>query len=233
MARGIRKVEDTGMSDTIYTKMAKILAEFPTVSKDRVNPSQKYSYRGVDDALSALHPLLAKHGVFMQMVSMDAVFSPAGETSSGKQQVRCVLRGRVAFVHGESKTSLESEMVGEGIDMGDKATMKAQANALKYLIWYTFAVPTEEPVDSEAHEDAPAQRPKLAPVTNTIDKGQKLSLALILSLIEGADTLDKLEKVKDSAREFVLVMRNGSPEEQQEAIRVTNAIRAKQESLSK
>lgn len=136
----------------IFPAMAAILAEFPSVGKDQKNPSQGYSYRGVDDALEAANRGFAKHKVFIQVLAPTVEFSDAGETKAGKSQVRCVYNAAVRFTH-EDGSYVESSMVGEGIDTSDKALMKAQANAMKYLIWYTFVVPTREKLDSEAYED--------------------------------------------------------------------------------
>lgn len=138
----------------ISRKMAAILAEFPVVQKGRrvSGTGASYSYRGIDDALSALHPLLAKHKVFMQpcftSVSVDAC-----TTSSGKPAFRAVVKGNLLFTCGDTGEYVSVDMVGEGMDNADKATMKAQANSLKYCLWYTFCVPTEERKDSESFEE--------------------------------------------------------------------------------
>lgn len=136
----------------IFAAMAAILADFPAVGKENKNPSQGYNYRGVDDALEAAHPLFAKHGVFLAIADTKAEFMDAGETKAGKAQVRCVYTANVKFTHVDG-SSVEAGMVGEAIDTGDKALMKAQANAMKYLLWYTFVVPTRETLDSEAYSD--------------------------------------------------------------------------------
>lgn len=146
----------------IHAKLAAILAEFPCVTKGRNAPQQAggYAYRGIDDSLSALHPLLAKHGVYIQLVSLQPQFSEGPTTKSGAKNVRCVLFGQVRFVCGEDGSFVECALVGEGIDTADKSLMKAQANGLKYVIWYTFAVATEETRDSEAFDDDDEPRPQ-------------------------------------------------------------------------
>jgi hypothetical protein len=134
------------MSETpkIYRAMAAILKDFGFVAKSATNPHFKYNYRGVDDALGAIHPLMAKHGVFLTLVNMQAQFMEAGN-----QNVRCVVHATARFV-ADDGTFVDASLVGEGMDKGDKALMKAQANGLKYVVWYTFCVPTSEVKDSEA-----------------------------------------------------------------------------------
>ena len=138
----------------IYAAMAAIQRDFPAVTKEGINPSQKYKFRGIDDALKALNPLLSKHGVFMVAQDLKVSISDTGaKTSNGTPMFRSILTGTVIWYHLDG-SSIESSIVGEGIDMGDKGTMKAHANALKYLCWYTFAVPTEsEKKDSESFAD--------------------------------------------------------------------------------
>ena len=49
----------------IHQAMAAILAEIPSIGKDNRNKDQGFQYRGIDDVYNALHPLLARHKVFM------------------------------------------------------------------------------------------------------------------------------------------------------------------------
>lgn len=140
---------------TIYAKMCAIQAEFPVVGKERGGAGISFKYRGIDDGLAALNPLLTKHEVFLQLCDLRTEFTVANATSTGKQQFRCLVNGTLNFVASDA-SYVGVSIAGEGIDSLDKALMKAQANALKYGIWYTFCVPTEEPKDSEAFpEDMP------------------------------------------------------------------------------
>lgn len=138
---------------SICNKMAFIQAEFPVVTKGRrvTGGGANYSYRGIDDALSVLNPLLAKHRVFMRPCFHTVSTTPC-TTSSGKPAFHTTLQGTLYFTCGDTGESIEVDMLGEGLDNADKGTMKAQANALKYALWYTFCVPTEEKKDSEAFD---------------------------------------------------------------------------------
>ena len=211
------------MSDSIHKKMAAILAEFPAVTKDRLQPQAKYNYRGIDDALRELNPLLSKHGVYLQLVDLVPTFMDAGTTKSGNTQVRCVVVGKVRFVsHDGSYT--EASLVGEGVDTGDKAMMKAQANGLKYVLWYTFCVPTDEKKDSEAFEDpdtgpAPA-RTRRSPKKNPdggappdTNGGGDLSGAAqdIFQLISGCKKAEDLLGIRKQVRMFVEPLKATDP----------------------
>jgi len=148
----------------IYKAMCDILAEFPVVTKDRRNPSQGYAYRGIDDVYMAAHGLLAKHRVFPSPVRLTVTHMPAASTARGAEQVRCVVQGDLRFTH-EDTSFVEVGLIGEGIDTGDKAVMKAISNAIKYSYWNTFCVPSDEKKDSDAYEDMPAAKPQIDTVT--------------------------------------------------------------------
>ena len=51
----------------IYGAMAAIMAEMDAIGKDKKTEAGKFSfkYRGIDDVYNALHPLMAKHRVFV------------------------------------------------------------------------------------------------------------------------------------------------------------------------
>ena len=49
----------------IYQKINAIMRELPAIGKDKQNKQQGFAYRGIDDVMNALFPLLAKHGVFV------------------------------------------------------------------------------------------------------------------------------------------------------------------------
>jgi hypothetical protein len=195
--------------------MAAILADFPVVGKDQKNPSQGYNYRGVDDALGYLHQLLAKHGVYMTLTDLAPEFSDAGTTKAGKAWVRCVLTGTVKFIAGEDGSFVEASLVGEGLDTGDKALMKAQANGLKYVIWYTFCVPTDEVKDSEAFPDpesgAAPKKTKRAPAKK--GKSKAKGPAMIDRVIACEDK-ESLDAIRAEALEFVMRYQGSDKEDE-------------------
>ncbi len=186
-------MEATEKTPGIYTAMAAILADFPVVGKENKNPSQGYNYRGVDDAYAHLHPLLAKHGVFTSVTKLNVRFESAGETAKGKAQTRCILEGVLSFIYGADGSYVPVAIAGEGVDMTDKALMKARANAIKYAIWETFVVPTwEEEKDSEAFVDEPAAK-KQRLLKTTTD---------VIKQIEETGTMEELTKLRPAALDY-------------------------------
>ena len=54
------------------------------------------------------------------------------------------------------------EIIGEGMDSGDKASNKALSVALKYALLQIFLIPTQELIDPEV--DSPTPKPRLQPL---------------------------------------------------------------------
>jgi hypothetical protein len=55
-------------------------------------------------------------------------------------------------------SSVESVVVGEAMDSGDKSMNKAMSAAFKYACFQTFCIPTEEMIDSESESPEPAPK---------------------------------------------------------------------------
>lgn len=141
----------------IYQAMAEILAEIPSIGKDNKNKEQGFKYRGIDDVYNALHPLLAKHKVFMA----PTVLSRASEERATKNggALQCVtLSVEYRFFHADG-SSISCTVMGEGRDTSDKATNKAMAAAHKYALLQTFCIPTEDigQDDPDAETPEPVQ----------------------------------------------------------------------------
>lgn len=141
----------------IYQAMAEILAEIPSIGKDNKNKEQGFKYRGIDDVYNALHPLLAKHKVFMA----PTVLSRASEdrTTAKGGAMQCVtLSVEYRFFHADG-SSISCTVMGEGRDTSDKATNKAMAVAHKYALLQTFCIPTEDigQDDPDAETPEPVQ----------------------------------------------------------------------------
>jgi hypothetical protein len=134
--------------ELIHKKMAAILAEIGAVKKASTNSGQHWQYRSIDDVMGALHPLLAKHGVYILPEVRTPEYSEFA-TGSGKSMNVC--RATVAY-HFVAEDGSRATLVtaGEGADRGDKSTSKALAIAMKYAITQAFCVPTDDAIDPDA-----------------------------------------------------------------------------------
>lgn len=141
----------------IYQAMAAILAEIPSIGKDNRNKDQGFQYRGIDDVYNALHPLLAKHKVFMAPTVLSRTSEDRATKNGGALQ--CVtLSVEYHFFHADG-SFISCTVMGEGRDTSDKATNKAMAAAHKYALLQTFCIPTEDigQDDPDAETPEPVQ----------------------------------------------------------------------------
>lgn len=145
---------------SIYSKLLDVQRDLSVtgLAKNSRNEFQKYNYRGIDDLLNALSPLLCKHGVVIipRITHREATQM---ETRKGDlnihvslavtYELRCAETGEVAEVHA----------MGEGVDSLDKATNKAMTSAYKYAMIQLFSIPvvgTEDPDSGHGSEPSVA-----------------------------------------------------------------------------
>lgn len=132
----------------IFESITKIMEEVPAIGKEKENQQQKFKYRGIDDVMNALQPLLAKHKVF---VAPEVLEQQREErtTAKGGNLIYSICKIKYKF-YAEDGSYIEATTIGEGMDSGDKATNKAMAIAMKYALFQVFCIPTEEMKDPDA-----------------------------------------------------------------------------------
>ena len=147
----------------IYKKIPAIMADIDAIGKNRKNQQQGYVFRGIDDVYNALHSVLAKHEVFTTTEVLDDR-TEERTTKNGSALIYRILKIRFTFFAADG-SHVESIVIGEGMDSGDKASNKAMAVAHKYALLQTFAIPTEDDKDPEnaSHELAPRKEPQEEP----------------------------------------------------------------------
>jgi hypothetical protein len=133
----------------IYGLMTKILAEVEAIGKGRRNQEQNYAFRGIDDVYNMIHPLFAKHGVFMlpRVLSEESAERPT--RSGGIMRFSKLTMAYDFYASDGSHVTVET--VGEAMDTADKASNKAMSAAHKYGLLQTFCIPTGETPDADAN----------------------------------------------------------------------------------
>lgn len=137
--------------ESVYVLMGRVLRDLPAIGKNQVNTEQRFNFRGYDDVLNGLNPILSRHGIFLVPDVIERVVDRRS-TRGGSTMYEVNLHVRYRF-YGPGGDYVEASGWGEGTDMGDKATNKAMTNALKYVLFQTFAISTEETyqIDSDRH----------------------------------------------------------------------------------
>jgi hypothetical protein len=132
----------------IYQAISDVLKDVDAIGKDRKNQAQGYSFRGIDDVYNTLHPIFAKHGVFVTPL-VRSCEATEGENSKGTVMRRVILTVDFKF-YAVDGSSVTATTIGEGIDSSDKASNKAMSAALKYALFQTLLIPTEDQPDADA-----------------------------------------------------------------------------------
>lgn len=146
--------EEVKVAPAIYRAIAGVIEDIGTVGKEKVNKQQGFKYRSIDDVYNALHPALAKNKVFIVPEILEHERTEAGKSRNGTTIVRSVCKIKYTL-YGEDGSSVESVIVGEALDMADKAINKCMAIAYKYLCFQIFCIPTEEMLDPDAETIEP------------------------------------------------------------------------------
>lgn len=140
----------------IYESITKIMEEVPSIGKNQRNKTQGFMYRGIDDVMNALQPLLANNKVFI----VPEILEQTREeriSSKGGNLIYSICKIKYKF-YAEDGSSVEAITIGEGMDSGDKATNKAMAIAMKYALFQVFCIPTDEMKDPDS--ETPEQSTK-------------------------------------------------------------------------
>lgn len=145
----------------IYESITKIMEEIPSVGKNNINKQQNYKYRGIEDVMNAVQPLLAKNKVFIVPEILEHLREERVGNKGGKL-IYSICKIKYTFF-AEDGSKIEAITIGEGMDSGDKATNKAMAVAMKYALFQVFCIPTEEMNDSEQenHDESISDEEKM------------------------------------------------------------------------
>lgn len=143
----------------IFEKIPLVMAEIGAIGKDRQNAQQGYKFRGIDDLYNAANAALTKHGVFTVPLVLD-MKREERQTQKGGTLLYTILTVKYLF-YATDGSFFEAITVGEAMDSGDKSCNKAMSAAQKYALLQVFAIPTEEPKDTEheTHEVKPKEKP--------------------------------------------------------------------------
>ena len=141
----------------IYAAMIAVLQDIKAIGKDKQTTGfATFKYRGIDDVYNTLNPILAQHGVFvvpdlLEMTREERVGEKKDKYGNTEQKMTAFVVAKVKYTfYAADGSSVSCVVAGEGMDSGDKATPKALSIAMKYALFQTFCIPTEEMADPDA-----------------------------------------------------------------------------------
>lgn len=197
---------------TLGQKVAQITAEIGAIKKKK-NPDStvSYAFRGIDEAMDALSPLLAKYGVSLQSEVLH--YSVQGRSykkwdNYRKEEVEkfaymATVVLRVKFTSGEEVETWEEPAMSE--DHSDKAYTQAMSMAYKYAILRKFCVRTSDMKDPDAmmpEAFQPESKPSKAALEANTDNYNKVVAALTAGKAKVADVEKKYTLTPEMKQEL-------------------------------
>jgi hypothetical protein len=142
------------MGNAIYKAITDAMADISPIAKGKRNKEQGFQYRGVDDIMNELSPILSKHKIFIYPEVIDKQRQER-QTKSGSTLLYSILTIKYHFATDDG-SEVYTTVVGEGMDSGDKASNKAMAVAFKYACLQMFCIPTEDIDDPDGTHPPPS-----------------------------------------------------------------------------
>ena len=128
----------------VVAALVKVATEIKPVAKagKAAQTMGGYSFRTIDDVVNACSGPLARNGLLI-VPAMTETKSEVWNDKWRKEHVR--FRFRIMHVSGEY---IETEIVGQALDNGDKGIGKATSYALKELLTRMFLIPTGDDTEN-------------------------------------------------------------------------------------
>jgi len=135
------------MSKTLAANMAEVMEKVGYVQKDATNDFQKYTYASAQAVFDKVRKELSARGI---AVGGD-VELVASEIVGPKDKHLVVAKHTLTFTDGTDTLSVAA--LGEGIDAGDKASMKSNTAAVKYCLAKAFLISWGDDPEADAASD--------------------------------------------------------------------------------
>lgn len=144
----------------IYSALHSVLTDVSKIGIGKARggegTSVPYRFRGIDDVYNVMSTLFSKHKLIV--IPRSQTFTTSEHTTrSGGTLTFTRVAVKYSLIALEDGSSIECEMLGEGMDSGDKSLKKALSAAFCYLLFETFCIPVEGMgVDSEEDNPEPS-----------------------------------------------------------------------------
>jgi hypothetical protein len=153
--RGTR-IADQQRRAILYARLARVTAGVKRIPKNGHNTYHNYRYAYESDITDGLRDLLLEHGIaFLPPELIDYEIIP--KTSKIGDVARIKMRFTLADI--ETGEMIETVLIGEGQDGGDKAFYKAYTGAVKYFLCKTFLIATGDDPEATAPQNQPSNQP--------------------------------------------------------------------------
>jgi hypothetical protein len=175
----------------IHSAILAIMNEVSYVQKER-SKDVNYTLKTENAVIQALRPALLNHGVFVYPVGVRDIQQnqfEAGKYKNVWNRLVCIHVFR--FVHAESETFVDVEVLGDGADTGDKAGNKSMTTAKKYALLQTFLLETgDDPDLTQSPKDTKKQASLRDRYNALFDEAVALGIEGVKDYAIGQNTAD-------------------------------------------
>lgn len=138
----------------LHAKLAEVMADAGRIPKNGQYQGQgAFKYVMVGDAADAIRSALGTRGVSMLPTTVEITGETEHPTKSGGTMTTLTVRTTWTLTDGETGETATIQSIGTGADSGDKASPKAQTNAMKYALLMGFLLSTgDDPEQSDSSD---------------------------------------------------------------------------------
>lgn len=138
----------------LHAKLAEVMEEADRIPKNGQYQGQgAFKYVMVGDAADAIRKALGIRGISMLPSAVEVISEAEHATKSGGTMSTVTIRTTWTLVDGETGEQATIQSIGTGADSGDKASPKAQTNAMKYALLMGFLLSTgDDPEQSDSSD---------------------------------------------------------------------------------
>ena len=197
---------------SIYEALGNIQRDLGPILKTRIDAGRGGSYQAfsVDDVYKALHPVFAEHGVILAPQAPVVEYVERDRTDQQGRTFGVTIDARVTgryLLYGPDGSNIEVGFQAEARDTGDKATIQASQQALKYALVQMFLVAAGDPNPETPPEPATKARKTGKDYENAAKQhvlelvgGDKVEAAAAWPLVLEAAHVEKVSTKKEYER---------------------------------
>lgn len=127
----------------VFEAWSNVMNEAQSLAKAQRNTEGgNYMYRGIDDVMNLVGPLLRKHRVAVVPDVVSASYRDV-QTSRGKPAREVTVRVQFT-IYGPAGDTIVGSAPGEAMDNGDKGTAKAMSVAYRVFLLQSLTLPTND-----------------------------------------------------------------------------------------
>lgn len=135
----------------VHLAWSRVQGAVQAIEKNQQNEQQGFAFRGIDDVVNEVGPVLREHGVIVIPRAL-AIESERYPTRNGGMMRNATVTMEYTVI-GPRGDQLTGSAFGEAADAGDKAVSKAQSVAYRTFLLQGLTIPTRQPdPDAYSHE---------------------------------------------------------------------------------